>query len=223
MTERTTRCGKPTKRGTRCRMEKHSWLDRHCQLHHADGCWQHMSEPFKQAMRKRQAVQEAARRRYLAAEPACWSWPVPDDLASWEPPVEYTVGSGEYELPQEVIDDLMAVDRTPAGRAAALLSWWQDGRCAVCNVRGMHLCEDHDHESGLVRGMLCRSCNTREGLDCGTEGPFARYRERPPTSILGLEIRYWDPFTKGYARDRRSDLKRDPWDEQGNALIGIGL
>ena len=40
---------------------------------------------------------------------------------------------------------------------------WQDGRCGLCGFRG-NLVEDHCHTSGLVRGMLCRSCNVREGV-----------------------------------------------------------
>ncbi|MFB7592417.1 endonuclease domain-containing protein [Streptomyces sp. NPDC056169] len=133
------------------------------------------------------------------------------------------MGSGDYELPRDVVDQLVAFDRTPEGRAQALLSWWQAGRCAVCGVTGLHLAEDHDHVSGLVRGYLCRSCNTREGMTGGSDNPFGRYRVKHPTSILGLELRYWDPFTKGYAPDLRGEPERDLWCPEGNALIGIGL
>jgi hypothetical protein len=34
----------------------------------------------------------------------------------------------------------------------------QDGRCAICQRR-TKLCVDHEHESHLVRGLLCANCN----------------------------------------------------------------
>ncbi len=47
----------------------------------------------------------------------------------------------------------------------------QDGRCAICNEkqpkqedgRQFHLCVDHCHKTGKVRGLLCRTCNTGIG------------------------------------------------------------
>lgn len=50
----------------------------------------------------------------------------------------------------------------------------QDGRCAICGQKpeetvaqvGYHdrLHVDHDHESGLVRGLLCNGCNRALGF-----------------------------------------------------------
>lgn len=51
----------------------------------------------------------------------------------------------------------------------------QDGKCAICggelpvdiktrpNVRAT-TCIDHDHETGIVRGLLCQSCNLGIGM-----------------------------------------------------------
>ncbi len=45
----------------------------------------------------------------------------------------------------------------------------QDGRCAICDRTpeevddGRMLAVDHDHETGEIRGLLCRPCNTGIG------------------------------------------------------------
>ena len=44
----------------------------------------------------------------------------------------------------------------------------QKGCCAICGTHQQELKKklavDHDHETGKVRGLLCRSCNTGIGL-----------------------------------------------------------
>ncbi len=41
----------------------------------------------------------------------------------------------------------------------------QDSRCAICGkVPNDRLVVDHNHETGQVRGLLCRSCNSALGL-----------------------------------------------------------
>lgn len=41
----------------------------------------------------------------------------------------------------------------------------QKGRCAICGKtekeHGRHLCVDHNHKTGMVRGLLCLYCNSR--------------------------------------------------------------
>ena len=45
----------------------------------------------------------------------------------------------------------------------------QNGCCAICgihcdDIKSKHLCIDHCHQTGKVRGLLCRSCNAYLGL-----------------------------------------------------------
>lgn len=127
-------------------------------------CWGHLTP----AQRREQVRLHSALMERLARlerEPDCWSWPIPPER--------------EYATEDE---------------ARAALSAWQHGRgCAICGDRERCV-EDHDHATGLVRGKLCRSCNTREGMGHGT-APFVKYRERNPASILGVKVRYWSPWT----------------------------
>jgi len=61
---------------------------------------------------------------------------------------------GKYGLSPEVYDFLMKA---------------QDQRCAICYEpfdRSQHSkrpCVDHDHETGRIRGLLCRQCNVGIG------------------------------------------------------------
>jgi hypothetical protein len=106
--------------------------------------------------------------------PACHTWPLPT----------------------------LRTDEDSADTAFGLLGEWQDDRCAGCGYRG-DLVIDHDHDTGLVRGLLCRSCNTFEPhAEPGTT--LAMYRERPPVAILQLTPwRYVSPWS-GEAQPRDS-------------------
>jgi hypothetical protein len=68
-----------------------------------------------------------------------------------------------------------------AGKRAALTAM-QDGRCAICGTEGP-LHADHDHDTGLLRGMLCQSCNNREGR-AGADPRLDAYRASPPAAGL---------------------------------------
>ncbi|WP_234389928.1 endonuclease domain-containing protein [Streptomyces sp. XC 2026] len=168
-------------------------------------------------------VQEAERQRraawkqFLATPPACWNWPVPEDIASWEPSLNVDEGA----LSEKALAMLRRANEDPETRQESLLSEWQRGRCAICGDNS-YLETDHDHESGLVRGLLCHSCNTREGFHPRVPtGPFGWYRSRPPTAILGFEIRYWDPIAKDYAPDLRGRPAPDLWADAASEDIGL--
>lgn len=62
-----------------------------------------------------------------------------------------------YGLTQADVDSLFAV---------------QSGRCGMCNapIAGSDIQVDHDHQSGAVRGLLCRQCNLSLGI-------FEKYRK----------------------------------------------
>jgi len=98
-----------------------------------------------------------------------------------------------------------------------LLSDWQDGRCAICGCQDSDLVTDHDHETGLVRGLLCRQCNTNEGMDGRPGTVYSRFRERPPMTMLGLTSRYWDPIMREYAKP--APPRRDDWDD--HVILGL--
>lgn len=44
----------------------------------------------------------------------------------------------------------------------------QNGKCPLCGrditrMKSINVCVDHDHETGLIRAALCRTCNGNEG------------------------------------------------------------
>lgn len=74
----------------------------------------------------------------------------------------------------------------------------QDGRCAICRTteprgRGAHnslsFYIDHDHQTGVVRGLLCHACNTGLGAfrDSSTSMNSAiQYLSEPPAlKVIG--------------------------------------
>ena len=125
--------------------------------------------------------------------PACWEWAPPTDadrerVRARDVSLAKYMGEQRYE---EMLPSFLMIE-------------WQQDRCAIC---GRHerivggLVEDHDHATGLVRGYLCRSCNTREGIHRYRADlrMWREYRERNPASICGVVERYYDPYTREFA------------------------
>lgn len=71
------------------------------------------------------------------------------------------------------------------------LHTWQDKRCAMCGRDGEKTVLDHCHETGLARGFLCSSCNTKE-LTQKNNIEWKIYKAFPPAKLLGLHFYYND-------------------------------
>ncbi len=100
--------------------------------------------------------------KFAKADPICWEWPV-RSLENLDPE--------SYE-------------------GFKIMEEWQNGRCAACGIYA-DLVLDHDHETGLVRGWLCRSCNVREGSRHDTSAMISNYRKKNPATILGIRIPFY--------------------------------
>jgi len=85
---------------------------------------------------------------------------------------------------------------------------WQDGRCGLCGFRGQ-LVEDHCHDTGKVRGMICKSCNTTEGRGNGHN--MDQWRNGVTVAAqLGIDELYVDIFGNTPMRDKEvSDAELD--------------
>lgn len=69
----------------------------------------------------------------------------------------------------------------------------QGGVCELCRARIpalVNACLDHDHDTGLVRGVLCRNCNGIEGKIKNLARRAAR--GMPVQNFLGHVILYWN-------------------------------
>lgn len=97
---------------------------------------------------------------------------------------------------REIYESLASFRRVPPPEsiANALLRRIQSGSCFVCQCRSEFalpresgLVEDHDHETGMVRSLLCSSCNASEGA--GVNSIWLTYRQFAPAN--GWYYRYF--------------------------------
>ena len=93
--------------------------------------------------------------------------------------------------------------KVPAG-TYAILSALQDGKCAICEATispgGRRLCIDHDHNTKVIRGLLCTWCNQaigqlRESPELFRKALF--YLEKPPALHLSLTSSFQRKPDKG--------------------------
>lgn len=71
-------------------------------------------------------------------------------------------------------EDLARAADCPEHFAHVLLWNWQRGQCACCgewSSQLVRLVRDHDHATGLLRGLLCKPCNTFEGYSLTAMDP----------------------------------------------------
>lgn len=77
--------------------------------------------------------------------------------------------------------------------AAFLVSLWHGDECAMCGAQGRTVV-DHDHDTHLTRGMLCRGCNVREGRS--DEAVWQLWRAGlNPGRMFGWEETYWSGWS----------------------------
>jgi hypothetical protein len=160
----------------------------------------------------------------MTVNPVCWYWPVqlPPGGEAKQRFIERAERNGCTPGQAQVLWRLECAADAVTGGDAAALAEWQDGRCAICGKARDLVC-DHDHATGLVRGWLCNSCNTLEGANQDPDTIFARYRERHPSRILGLTIRYLNPVTGEHALPQlpREESDEDAWTDAASEGIGL--
>ena len=197
MSTGSPRCGRSTSTGRACKGFR---------LEGFEACVTHLNATERQQYTARKEEQDRfwqplwqRRSDLLLSAPSCWSWPV-------------SRTNSATALRSATADAEISAEDT----AYTVLATWQAERCAICGEQ-YPLVVDHDHRTGLVRGLLCRQCNTNEGMDGRPGTVYQRYRELPPTRILGVRIRYWDPITRERAEPVVEDAQGD-----NNPLAQIG-
>lgn len=103
----------------------------------------------------------------------------------------------------------------PLPEGVADLDEWQAGRCAWCGYDLDALVRDHCHMTGLVRGLLCSGCNTREGTTAGSAWDSWRSGDNPAWALKHFEI-YVNhlgstPYSSRSALHYYSPAERQAW------------
>src|SRR5262245_34143031 len=94
----------------------------------------------------------------------------------------------------------------------------QGGRCAICGEHAESLHVDHDHATGLMRGLLCQTCNVREGRPGGSYLDIEAYRASPPAADLRWMWEWPDPAEMSNGDLQQQAIvfmRRRVWDPEG--------
>ena len=194
-------CTRLTLSGRPCKNQRVRWPE-NAALPQPQACHWHITPEEAEVIKADREERERLYAVSLNLEPACWGWPPPTEELRAHVKREWA--HLPYPVEGELLDGLVA-------------HAWHQGRCAICGENRVELVQDHDHQTGLERGLLCRSCNTREGV---SHHPiFERYRQRNPASICGIAIRYWHPIY-GEAQPLPA---RERGPRRDNPMRGIGL
>ena len=77
---------------------------------------------------------------------------------------------------------------------------FQRGKCGVCSKdlkRDLRACIDHDHATGLIRGLLCSACNSKLGFIesyLSDKDRWDYYLQNTPISqIVEGKEKFYDP------------------------------
>lgn len=197
-------CTRTTAAGAPCKGNQVGWSE--SEVPDPRACVGHLTQAeraewkeIKQRVEAKYAWMWEAETALFMSDPACWSWPSPD--------------AGGADRIKETYSASVREKLTDMDFAEQAMDEWHEGRCAICGHRES-LVTDHDHQTGLVRGKLCRSCNTCEGTRHG--GVWDKYRQRNPATIWEVESPYIDPFT---LEEAKPAPPWDPW--KNNPMKGL--